>query len=90
MLAALERANAAGLPMKAQVCARPVGLLFGLELTLNPFSIHPSYREIAQLPLAERVARLRDPAFRARLLAEPPRDARLRARTCSRTGTGCS
>ena len=74
-LAALERANAAGLPMKAQVCARPVGLLFGFELTLNPFSLHPTYQEIAKLPLAERVARLRDPALRARLLAEAPRDS---------------
>ncbi len=69
-LAALERANAAGLPMKAQVCARPVGLLFGFELTLNPFSMHPSYQAIAKLPLAERVARLRDPGVRARLLLE--------------------
>jgi N-acyl-D-aspartate/D-glutamate deacylase len=59
--------------MKAQVCARPIGLLFGFELTLNPFSMHATYQEIAKLPLVERVARLHDPAFRARLLAEPPR-----------------
>ena len=70
LLERLEAANDAGLPMKAQVCGRPVGILFGLELTLNPFSHHPAYREIAALPLAERVARLRDPEFRARLLAD--------------------
>lgn len=70
LLAALEDATAAGLPMKAQVCGRPVGVLFGLELTLNPFSFHETYREIAALPLAERVQRLSDPAFRARLLSE--------------------
>jgi N-acyl-D-aspartate/D-glutamate deacylase len=52
------------------VATRPVGVLFGLELTVNPFSSHPSYREIKDLPLAERVKRLRDPAFRSRLLAE--------------------
>ena len=68
MLAGLEAANAAGLPMKAQVCGRPVGVLFGLELTLNPFSQSPVYGEIAALPLADRVAALGDPAFRARLL----------------------
>jgi N-acyl-D-aspartate/D-glutamate deacylase len=68
----LEEAVAAGLPMKAQVAARPVGVLLGLELTVNPFSRHPAYREIAGLPLAERVARLADPDFRARLIAEPP------------------
>ncbi len=70
LLALLDEACAEGLPIKAQVAGRPVGILFGLELTLNPFSHHPSYREIARRPLAERVARLRDPEFRARLLAE--------------------
>ncbi len=70
MLAGLQDAADAGLPMKAQVCGRPVGVLFGLELTLNPFSQSAVYGEIARLPLAERVAALRDPDFRARLLAE--------------------
>jgi N-acyl-D-aspartate/D-glutamate deacylase len=70
LLDRLGEATAAGLPMRAQVAGRPVGVLFGLELTLNPFSHHPSYIEIKDLPLAERVARLKDPGFRARLLAE--------------------
>ncbi|MDP1737422.1 MAG: amidohydrolase family protein [Caulobacter sp.] len=70
LLGALEAAVDAGLPMKAQVAGRPVGVLFGLELTVNPFSQHQTYREIAHLPLTERVARLSDPAFRARLLNE--------------------
>ena len=70
MLERMSAAKAAGLQMRAQVATRPVGVLFGLELTVNPFSSHPSYREIKDLPLAERVARLRDPAFRAKLLAE--------------------
>ncbi|MDR3512952.1 MAG: amidohydrolase family protein [Caulobacteraceae bacterium] len=74
LLAALRRAVEAGLPMKAQVAARPVGVLFGLELTLNPFSYHPTYREIAKAPLAERVALLSDPDFRARLLADAPNE----------------
>jgi N-acyl-D-aspartate/D-glutamate deacylase len=69
-LAGLRAANLDGLPMRAQVASRPVGILFGLELTLNPFSHHESYRSIKDLPLAERVARLKDPEFRARLLAE--------------------
>ena len=74
LLAALADAVAAGLPMKAQVAARPVGVLFGLELTMTPFSFHPTYREMAKLPHAEKLARLRDPAVRARLLAEDPND----------------
>ena len=70
LLEALSEATAEGLPMKAQVCGRPVGILFGFELTLNPFSHHPTYRAIAHLPLAERVARLGDPQVRAALLSE--------------------
>ena len=68
LLGALEDAVAAGLPMKAQVAARPVGVLLGLELTINPFSRHPAYREIATLALGERVERLRDPPLRERLM----------------------
>jgi len=63
-------ATSAGLRMRAQVASRPVGVLFGFELTMNPFSQHPAYQEIAGRPLAERVAALRNPAFRHRLLSE--------------------
>ena len=70
LLGWLHEAAEAGLPMRAQVAARPVGLLFGLELTMNPFTKHPSYRDIKDLPLAERVKRLSDPEFRAKLLSE--------------------
>jgi N-acyl-D-aspartate/D-glutamate deacylase len=59
-----------GLSITAQIAARPVGLLLGLELSRNPFQTHPSYREIAKLPLAERVARLRRPELRAAILSE--------------------
>ena len=73
LLRALEDAVAAGLPMKAQVAARPVGVLLGLELTVNPFTHYPLYRQIAALPLAERAARLADAGFRARLIADAPK-----------------
>ncbi|HEY7853230.1 MAG TPA: amidohydrolase family protein, partial [Caulobacteraceae bacterium] len=81
LLAALDDAVAAGLPMAAQVAARPVGVLLGLELTVNPFSQCPVYREIAALSLPERVARLSDPQFRARLLADEPREGARRMPT---------
>jgi N-acyl-D-aspartate/D-glutamate deacylase len=71
-LAALEEANAAGLAMKGQVAGRPVGLVFGLELTMNPFSRHEAYRQIAHLPLAERVKALKSGEVRERLLGEQP------------------
>jgi len=71
----ISAANAAGLPMKAQVAARAIGILLGLEATLHPFSSHPSFRELAALPLAEKVKRLRDPELRRKILAEEPAPA---------------
>jgi N-acyl-D-aspartate/D-glutamate deacylase len=70
MLTWLREANEAGLKMRAQVAGRPVGVLFGFELTLNPFSQGAVFQEIKALPLAGKLEKLRDPAFRARLLAE--------------------
>jgi N-acyl-D-aspartate/D-glutamate deacylase len=75
LLAAISAANAEGLAIKAQVAARAIGILLGLEATLHPFSSHPSFRELAALPLAEKVARMRDPALRRRILAEQPAPA---------------
>jgi N-acyl-D-aspartate/D-glutamate deacylase len=68
----LEEANARGLRFKAQVAARAIGVMLGFEASLNPFCAHPSYPEIAKLAPKERLARLRDPSVRARLLAEKP------------------
>jgi N-acyl-D-aspartate/D-glutamate deacylase len=72
LLDLIAEAVAAGLPMKAQVPPRAIGLLLGLQASFNPFASHPSYRPVADLPFAERVARLRDPELRAKLLAESP------------------
>jgi len=72
MLEMVAEANRDGFPIKAQVFPRPIGMLFGLELSFHPFRFHPSYREIEHLPLADRVVRLRDPDFRARLLSDEP------------------
>ncbi|HLG46264.1 MAG TPA: amidohydrolase family protein, partial [Reyranella sp.] len=69
-LAEINAAAARGLSITAQIAARPVGLLLGLELSRNPFQTHPSYKAIAHLPLAERLARLRQPAVRAAILEE--------------------
>ena len=44
--------------------------MLGLNLTLNPFSGHPSYIEIADLPLEERVSIMRNEDFRKKLLSE--------------------
>src|SRR3954467_15263619 len=54
----------------AQIAARPVGLLLGLELSRNPSQTHPSYKAIANLPLAEKLKRLHQPEARAAILSE--------------------
>ena len=72
-LARIDELGKQGLRIVPQVPCRPTGMLYGLQSSLHPFITHPTYRdELAPLPLAERVARLRDPAVRARLLAEEP------------------
>jgi N-acyl-D-aspartate/D-glutamate deacylase len=69
VLARSARANAAGAKLVPQVLARPAGLLASFE-TFNPFANRPAYREVAALPMAERIRRLREPERRARLLSE--------------------
>jgi N-acyl-D-amino-acid deacylase len=64
-----------GALMHAQYFPRPVGMLAGLDLTSNPFVDCPTYKTLAHLPLAERVAELKKPEIRARIIAEEPDDA---------------
>lgn len=68
----LDHANGDGVAMKAQVFPRPVGYLYGLDLSFHPFVFHPSFRPLADLPLAEKVKAMRDSELRARLLSERP------------------
>ncbi|MEY2476460.1 MAG: hypothetical protein QOG87_1775 [Actinomycetota bacterium] len=70
LLDAIEGAAAEGLPMKGQVGARPIGVVLGLEASLNPFMSHTGWADLAPLDTAGRVALLRDPLFRERLLSE--------------------
>ncbi len=72
LLKATEQAAARGSKVTAQIAARPTSLLLGFESTAHPFMAHPSYEAIAHLPLPERVERMRDPAFRKRILSEKP------------------
>lgn len=69
----LDQAVADGFPIKAQVAGRPVGLMLGLQGSVHPFISRPSYQPIADLPIADKVAAMRHPDFRARLIAEGPR-----------------
>jgi N-acyl-D-aspartate/D-glutamate deacylase len=61
---------AEGLDVKCQVAPRPIGVVQGLEATLNPFLFCPEWRRIGHLSLAEKVAELQKPDVRATLLAQ--------------------
>lgn len=72
LLGWIEDSADKGLPIKAQVCGRPVGLVLGLSVTLNPFSAHPSFKEISDLPLKEKVEIMSSVDFKKKLLSEKP------------------
>jgi N-acyl-D-amino-acid deacylase len=63
-----ESTRAQGSRVVAQFAARPFGILAGHQTDANPLLGRPAYVEIAELPLAERVKRLRDPEVRRRIL----------------------
>lgn len=65
-----DAANAAGARLVPMTINRPGGLLLSWE-TFHPFVDRPSYVEVAALPLDKRLAALRDPARRRRILKEP-------------------
>jgi N-acyl-D-aspartate/D-glutamate deacylase len=74
ILERIGEASDAGLAIKGQVSGRPAGVMMGLTLSRNPFIRTPGYRELHHLSHAERLAALREPARRARILSEMPGD----------------
>ncbi len=71
VLSGITEAAERGLPIKGQVPPRPTCVLQGLTTTLNPFLFYKAMGEIYMLPLEAKVAALRDPEWRRRLLSEP-------------------
>jgi N-acyl-D-amino-acid deacylase len=70
LLKQIEQASAQGANIFGLVGGRAIGMLITLDSDVHPFYMHPSYIEIAKLPLAERVRIMRDPHFKQRLLSE--------------------
>ncbi len=66
----IEAAQAQGLDIRGQVLSRPVGMLMGHPASMSPFSRRPTFLELAGLPPAERLAALRRPEVRERILQE--------------------
>jgi N-acyl-D-aspartate/D-glutamate deacylase len=68
-MAQSARWRAAGAPVVPLIAGRPFGVIWGWDVR-HPFSARPSYRAVADLPLAERLVELRRPSLRAAILAE--------------------
>jgi len=67
-----DRLNKDGVNFNVQVAPRAIGVFQGLQCTFHPIMAQPSYITIKDKPLAERVAIMRDPAFKEKCLAETP------------------
>ena len=65
-----QKANDRGFEVRCQVGARGIGVMLGLQATFHPFMGFPSYKKISHLPLAERVAAMRNPELRAQMIQE--------------------
>ena len=72
MLTMTQAANDDGANVYAQIAIRPTGLVLGWESTINPFSFQPTYKEMAEVPFAERLEKLRDPTVREKIISEAP------------------
>src|SRR5258708_36250936 len=75
LLSAVHAARAEGAHLTAQIAGRPIAVMLGIGTALNPFSVRPSYRQLACLSIAEQRHRLRDPALRRKILDEKPSEA---------------
>ena len=69
-LARISAANAAGLPITAQVAPRPVGVLLSLQSTYHPFVMCPSFATLVGKPVVEQVSALQSASLRAQLFQE--------------------
>jgi len=59
-----------GARIHPQVAGRPFGMLLGHQTDIHPFGHCPSYASLLSRPFAERIAELRRPEVRERILAE--------------------
>ena len=66
----MERENAAGANIVAQIAPRGFGVIMAWRGSVHPFRFRPSFAAIEALPWAEQLAKLRDPVFKAQLLSE--------------------
>ena len=59
-----------GAQIYPQIAGRPFGMLIGFQTEYHPFAAKAAYRDIADLPLEQRIVELREPARRAKIIEE--------------------
>ncbi len=72
----LEQANAEGVVMRGQAAARAIGILLGLQCTLNPLMTNSAFRELAGLSVPELATAMADPTVKERVLAAADAEGR--------------
>jgi len=71
-MSSMAEENAKGANIHAQISLRGTGILMAWRGTVHPFILRPSWALIAGRPWDVQLKTLRDPSFRARLIAEEP------------------
>ncbi|MEL0090202.1 MAG: amidohydrolase family protein [Rhodospirillales bacterium] len=67
-----RQAYAEGVNIRPVFPPRAIGILLGLQATQTPFSGCPTFKKLNDLPLEEKVKKLRDPNIRSQILSEDP------------------
>jgi N-acyl-D-amino-acid deacylase len=62
--------NDNGANIVAAIALRGNGIIMAWQGTIHPFLFRPAWAEIAALPWDEKLAKLKDPAFKARMVGE--------------------
>jgi N-acyl-D-aspartate/D-glutamate deacylase len=66
----IEQAQADGLDIRGQVLSRPLGIMMGHPASMSSFYRRPSFLALEGLPWEEKIARLREPEVKAKILSE--------------------
>ena len=66
----IESAQAQGRDIRGQVLSRPVGLMMGHPASMSPFYDRPSFKALDSLPWDDKIAALRDPGTKTKILGE--------------------
>ena len=66
----IEAAQAQGIDIRGQVLSRPVGIMMGHPASMSPFYDRPSFKALQSMAWDDKVAALKDPQTKAKILNE--------------------